>query len=1152
MSAVAVPSVTGLLSAIDSLSYRNRWDVLRPLRVAYDTDSSVQSLAAELSSSTDFTCRFLAASIAGGSRASSSPTETAALLRKLLLDSDDRVVSRAMTGALSNMSVSEIADIVPQLTLNRISRCCVTLLRLGRGADIDAVYRLLVPLSGEGKCSISVAQQQRLLAFVSVAIWEHLPLRATWLGAICASDDTTNARCWRIVCTRLPEWASKRLANEVTVVGANRVQLPSPLSKQVMNALLAFGSSSDVRTSACGLELLSVALDRTNVPEDILRLYRNRYPGKVIPTLLQKGLLPENTIDFRRRQWRRIRHTAPELFQTLSKGGYLSGVQWYIPESLPSHVRQAVLSLHRQRYVSPDGTVQCNALFVGEKDNAARAKCGEQYFGLKSLESVPHTRVGFLSLLPFPKAVELATAASLITNSDVAIRTAVVLSLIKATCLYPEHITDVLQYATKRSKEQDPWRASFFAGLLQHVPPSRWVPSEHFGLLEELMNAALAAKDLSVTTITNIIALLLRASTTHTAFAAKHIALWVGKGGGLGSCSYYKKWVGKANAVSLWECFEPFARQKIGEADPAPAASTVLFFDNVLHHLGDKPKQLLLDASKMESVDGFVTAIPLLVSHYRHLAVSEIIPAALTNEPDCVLDPTVREVLSHDLQGPHLRSAIATYSQLTGANSVPSGRFATHYAREAGKKAPLVFTGRMRYRWPSSLQQFFGDTVLAYLEKGDQDVFICRSYFEHLRELPGFTPADNSLLFQFARLEATPETEMKRDFALLTLGHMYDDASLKELAAASVDEKRVRTAHLAMKRRLRSMPSSVALAHIRDMSACKLITVQKELVRMIGTVGTPEAFADLSEWAARPDLHPHTQLAIFKSYFYFLDKADVWDLLIAAATPDSKPDVVVELCSTPDNTLLAPWQMDKYRALLLGLIRYPHGQVTHVALRKAQHSWATADDMEIFDAAVPYLASDQAHVSRAAFDALIGMSIPKTTLVEKAVKLPHASSLQSFIDALARKTRDARNSTEREHLASLCDMVTESLTQSRRQIAVAVKLLILSAPAMWGPFIQRWEKDGLVHPGVAAAIVESTNSVALERWDIAQFVETEQTMRTSPSALIRRVGLALLLRIAGKNGWDDAKRAAVVTYQEDKDSWVSDSALLVKPTVAVS
>ena len=314
-----------------------------------------------------------------------------------------------------------------------------------------------------------------------------------------------------------------------------------------------------------------------------------------------------------------------------------------------------------------DGTVKCDVLFAGEKGNAARATFGEQYFNLKSLEAVPHARIDFLSLLPFPRAVELATAASLIANSDVTIRTAVASSLIKATCLYPQHITDVLHYATKRAKEQDPWRASFFAGLLQHVPPSRWVPAEHFGLLEELMNAALAAKDLSAATVNTVIALLLRASTTQPTFAAKHIAVWVRKGGGLPSLSYSKKWIGKANAAVLWECFEPFARQKMTEADPAPAVATVIFFDRVLRFLENKPKQLLLDTLKMDNVEGFVTAIPLLVSHYQHLAVSEVIPVALTNEPDCVLDPTVREVLSFDLQGPHLRSAIATYSQLPGA-----------------------------------------------------------------------------------------------------------------------------------------------------------------------------------------------------------------------------------------------------------------------------------------------------------------------------------------------------------------------------------------------------------------------------------------------------------------------------------------------------
>ena len=317
MASVAIaPSVTGLLSSINNLSYHGRWRVLRPLRVAYDSDSSVQSLAAGLSASTDFTSRFLAASIAGGSRASSSPSETAALLRRLLLDSDDRVALRAMTGALSNMSVSEKAEIVPQLSLGRISRCCATLHRLDRGADVDAVYRLLVPLSGEGASSISVTQQQRLLAYVSVAIWELLPPRASWLGPICASDDATNARCWGTVCSRLPEWSSNLLANEVAAAGANRVQLPAPLSKQVLNTLRTLGSSSDVRTSACGIDLLHVALDKTDVPETILRLYRNRYPGKVIPTLIDKGLLPENTVDFRRRQWRRIRHTAPELFHT--------------------------------------------------------------------------------------------------------------------------------------------------------------------------------------------------------------------------------------------------------------------------------------------------------------------------------------------------------------------------------------------------------------------------------------------------------------------------------------------------------------------------------------------------------------------------------------------------------------------------------------------------------------------------------------------------------------------------------------------------------------------------------------------------------------------------------------------------------------------
>ncbi|KPA78721.1 hypothetical protein ABB37_05850 [Leptomonas pyrrhocoris] len=269
---------------------------------------------------------------------------------------------------------------------------------------------------------------------------------------------------------------------------------------------------------------------------------------------------------------------------------------------------------------------------------------------------------------------------------------------------------------------------------------------------------------------------------------------------------------------------------------------------------------------------------------------------------------------------------------------------------------------------------------------------------------------------------------------------------------------------------------------------------------------------------------------------------------------DEKPCASAAACEAmttlPWINLRLPWQLARYQALLTGLLRHPKRDVSVAALNKLA-TVPPYTNMELCRAAAAYLDDcTNPRLVRSALQCMMRCtaedSIPY--VVSVILRTPADPSLQTIADVFASLTSQA-DPAMKPRFYRVIEGVATKLTAAHRQPTLIVRFIAALPSAQFVAQLMAAESAGILHTGAAYAAVASVrNSESLLR-DLTEAEAFElSTLRRHPSALLRRMGLEVVLQVRSRKGWTDSRRAAVVAYQHDSDLWVSSDALVVRMT----
>lgn len=340
---------------------------------------------------------------------------------------------------------------------------------------------------------------------------------------------------------------------------------------------------------------------------------------------------------------------------------------------------------------------------------------------------------------------------------------------------------------------------------------------------------------------------------------------------------------------------------------------------------------------------------------------------------------------------------------------------------------------------------------------------------------------------------------------------------------------------------------------------------------------------------AVPAMHRDVRAALVTALFNFLDKPQVWSYYtfivshdqvaeqcaVGAAEPathaceesggdtddwstaDSYEEkqvttpssaACVAMSTLPWALLRLPWQVREYQLLLRRLLRHPVRDVRVSAL----HKLATVppyDDLALCKAIAEYLdACTSPEIVQSALRCMLRCTAAEAApfLISSILTVQPDASLESVANVLCGIMRCAA-AHEHKMLCTVATEVVEQLIAARRQPTIAVSLIFELDISEWVPRLTEMEAAGLMHPGAAAAVIRAVegDSSSIRDTDAAERLE-QAVLRRHPSALMRRLGLAILLESCEKRGWSEDRKLSLAVYCKDTDLWVSSDARIVR------
>lgn len=723
-----------------------------------------------------------------------------------------------------------------------------------------------------------------------------------------------------------------------------------------------------------------------------------------------------------------------------------------------------------------------------------------------ALSARPRERTAYAVFLPLEET--LAALKPYLGHPEGEERGAALALLVTSVRSDRARLPAVLSTLVQRRFEQDPVRLAMTSALL--ALPAGCFRTTDLAAVGELVQAGLDAADLSSSTGGVLEALVVRLFRLDPAWGAT----WLGRV------------IARRGTLTAGGLGTQLARREVPALVPTLEALAHAWSARERHG-----SLLWLARSlgpRLDQVPGLLDALERVVRASPHLSeasaalgllreaaparVATLVPALLAHDASAVALAGVPDFLSmhrQDLLDPFL-----------GPARPIAGRFAsglTHW---------VISFRRGTQRWTAGQQRRHADALTRITDDPARDVPAIRGAIEALADLAFVEP---TALLRLARDPRPPV----RELAVRALPRLDGTAGVPELIEALGDD-RARWSIYALRTVLARMPRADVLARLAQVPTRK-VTVAKEVVRLLGELGGPDAFAVLERMLAQP-LHRDVRIALLRALWDHLEAPATW-VAFERAVADPDWVVAIKIADLPVGRL-TPAQEASAVELLARLLERPEPEARLALLGRAASIPLADHERRWFHALLT-------HYRLATGDEAVASAVA----VKALLRAPEVDAVVDAIDGLRARPRDLR-ATLGVWAAQRHDTVPQ------REIALRVAGRLASAPLLV-PDRVRFAASVLDSAGLAELLIALASADQLH-YDVMRAADAavsaaaapeivERSLASSRDARLRRLAVSALVEAAApENGWTPERRARLALYRADPDAGVAGAAARVE------
>ncbi|PVH81187.1 hypothetical protein DL98DRAFT_514825 [Cadophora sp. DSE1049] len=377
-----------------------------------------------------------------------------------------------------------------------------------------------------------------------------------------------------------------------------------------------------------------------------------------------------------------------------------------------------------------------------------------------------------------------------------------------------------------------------------------------------------------------------------------------------------------------------------------------------------------------------------------------------------------------------------------------------------------------------------------------------------------------------------------QEAALRSLGHIDGDQGLPVLIEALSDE-RARVAIYSLRNQLRMMPKAKTYMLLSSVPQVK-VTVAKETTRLIGELGTDQAFQYLLE-KERTDLHADVRVALYRALWTYLNRDESWEIFKRAAE-NSDPKITKAICAVPEDGLNTQ-QKQQLLQVLLRLLSHESPEVRIAALKRCDEKPVQDPDNilapRLFELVSSEFDDECESAAKAIFETYaktnveqIGEVYRKLLSDRKTLKRVH----DTYIDIVS-------PFPGRKSLRPITHLLLSIFKADRLSVTHRVNLMFNGLP--WEelrPYIFEIVPDLHADALHAAEVFIEKNETG---WKEPQddLLKVELGMAGSKDERARRLALSFLIgSVDESTGWTDEERSRLEEYRNDPSVLVAEAA----------
>ncbi|KAF4613383.1 hypothetical protein G7Y89_g15503 [Cudoniella acicularis] len=570
--------------------------------------------------------------------------------------------------------------------------------------------------------------------------------------------------------------------------------------------------------------------------------------------------------------------------------------------------RRVIYSRVKEAWRSEEGIFPMNALTDLPQD--LRIAEARRHLKLKAMEATPAEKIPYIALLPWDEAVELQTP--FLRSSDSELRMDALAAQITAAKYNENHLGGALKLVLERKNDQDPIRRVMITAL-HDIPICRW-KTGNLPQLEIILNSALDAADLSDGTLRQMLILVLRLLKVYPEWAGTQYAHIQQRRGFQGS----RVGLDLTGVLPISQIFEALSQKM------SPAIESALEKRNH-NDLGTLAQEFRCDLKYWpDLLNAMEKALETQNSEDGNEYASML--GLLKDARPRSWFRVLRRLLERGQKGGVDADDALEYVQFHEPNLLQ------YYFKDKTSRKPLSHywqddtLDRLDHgfwRWTPAQQDVFAGFMLKGLQNPEVTDHV---KLEWIRKLPQLPFVDPKHILHLCRVG---EKLALRDTALVSLGKL-DGGQGVPVLLESLQDERARVAIFGIRGMAKLMSEKEMLKLLQTVPTAKVI-VAKEVVRLIGELGTEEAFQHLLNME-KTDIHKNVRIALFQGLEPFLDRSETWEIL-NRATQDPGSTIAQAICQIPDDGASSN-KSQQILKLLLQLLHHPKAEVRLSAINR--------------------------------------------------------------------------------------------------------------------------------------------------------------------------------------------------------------------------